>query len=30
MHRDTPPTTTQPNKWQQPFIERWWIDWRDR
>jgi hypothetical protein len=24
-HRDTPPATTQPSKWDRPFIERWWI-----
>lgn len=28
MHRDAPPATTQPSKWNQPFIERWWIHQR--
>jgi hypothetical protein len=27
MHRDSKPTTTQPNRWEQPFFERWWL-WR--
>ena len=25
IHRDTRPTTIQPNKWDQPFLERWWL-----
>lgn len=28
IHRDSQPATTQPHRWQQPFIERWWQ--RDR
>jgi hypothetical protein len=30
MHRDSLPATTQPNKWGQPFMERWWIENRNR
>jgi len=25
MHRDSAPLFTQPHRWEQPFIERWWI-----
>ena len=28
MHHDSRPATTQPHKWDQPFIERWWIEYR--
>jgi hypothetical protein len=28
IHRDSHPTTTQPHKWNQPFIERWWVHQR--
>ena len=28
IHRDSRPTTTQPHRWSQPFIERWWIHYR--
>ncbi len=28
IHRDIPPTATQPSDWQQPFIQRWWIRFR--
>jgi hypothetical protein len=28
IHRDQPPATTQPHRWQTPVIERWWIDYR--
>lgn len=28
IHRDSQPTTTQPHRWQQPFIERWWQHYR--
>jgi hypothetical protein len=30
IHRDSPAATTQPNKWGQPFMERWWIENRNR
>lgn len=30
IHRDSPPATTQPHKWQQPFFERWWLENRNR
>lgn len=26
--QDSPPTTTQPHQWQQPLIERWWLNRR--
>jgi len=25
MHRDSPPTKTQPHRWQTPVLERWWV-----
>ena len=28
IQRDAPNTTTQPNRWNQPFIERWWVHQR--
>lgn len=29
LHRDSPPPTTQPHRWHQPLIERWWLPDRD-
>ncbi len=28
IHADAPPTTTQPHKWHQPLVERWWLQRR--
>lgn len=28
IHRDEPPSTTQPHRWHTPPIERWWIKHR--
>jgi hypothetical protein len=30
IHRDARPATTQPHKWRQPLMERWWMARRDR
>jgi hypothetical protein len=30
IHRDTRPATTQPHKWSQPYMERWWMMGRER
>jgi hypothetical protein len=29
IHRDRRPATTQPHKWSQPYLQRWWLSGRE-